>query len=193
MARTPDLQRREQLLDELEAIVLSEGFAHLRVGAMAQRLRCSRSTLYKLAHSRDDLVRVIFARFAERMFADMDARADALDDPAEQILCVAAVIAEWVAKGSDRFWADASSHDITRPVLDLGSARGYQAVQRYIDRGIEMGMFRPANTGFLGYLVWLNARAARDPEVLGMFGLDPSSAFLELGQFIINGVRKPCE
>ena len=46
-------RRQEQMLDEIGRIALAEGFAHLRVADLAERLHCSRATLYDLAPTKD--------------------------------------------------------------------------------------------------------------------------------------------
>ena len=54
MARTPTA-RQLDLLDRLTDLLLAEGFAHLTLDQMAGRLRCSKTTLYALADSKDQL------------------------------------------------------------------------------------------------------------------------------------------
>ena len=44
-------ERHLELLDGLETIVLTEGFRHLTIGGLAERLQCSRRTLYEIAES----------------------------------------------------------------------------------------------------------------------------------------------
>jgi AcrR family transcriptional regulator len=60
MSSQPDTRRREELLDQVQSLILVEGFAQLRVGALAAHLSCSRSTLYKLAPSKDELIALVF-------------------------------------------------------------------------------------------------------------------------------------
>ena len=48
--------RRAELLDELVTLFLAEGFGALTLDELARRLRCSKSTLYGLAASKEQLV-----------------------------------------------------------------------------------------------------------------------------------------
>ena len=50
--------RRAELFDQLVALLLSEGFAHLTLDEIAARLRCSKSTLYTLAGSKEQLDKI---------------------------------------------------------------------------------------------------------------------------------------
>ena len=191
MPQRRNMRRREQLLDEIEAIVLVEGFRHLGVGELASRLHCSRSTLYKLAPSKTELMRTVFARFVTRAFDDCEQAAERVTAPADKIVRYVLGLSDWTAKASLEFWRDVRDFDITRGVLDAGSARGTRTVQRYMDQGIERGTLRPANSAFLAHIVWLAARAARDPDVLERVGLSPGEAMAELGRFIVYGMALP--
>ena len=62
-----DSPRREEILDELEAIFLAEGFRGLTVGTLAARLRCSRSTLYALAATKEELYLRVSDRILRRI------------------------------------------------------------------------------------------------------------------------------
>ena len=63
-------RRRTELFDALIDLFLSEGFAHLTLDDIAARLRCSKSTLYTLAGSKEQLVRA-----AIRVFCSYTSRA----------------------------------------------------------------------------------------------------------------------
>ena len=54
--------RREELLDELMELLLTEGFAGFTLDDLAARLRCSKRTLYALAASKEQLVRATAVR-----------------------------------------------------------------------------------------------------------------------------------
>ena len=70
---------RRQLLDELIELFLAEGFLELGVGDLAARLRCSRTTIYQVADSKEQIVlaavRGFFRRAAERIEARGGGRA----------------------------------------------------------------------------------------------------------------------
>lgn len=55
--------RRLALFDALVALILDEGFAHLTLDDLAARLHCSKSTLYRLADSKEQLVRAATVHF----------------------------------------------------------------------------------------------------------------------------------
>jgi AcrR family transcriptional regulator len=69
--------RQIEILDELSGIVLVEGFCNLTVADLADRLRCSRRTLYTLAPTRDDLILGVVERLFERWTEHADAQAAA--------------------------------------------------------------------------------------------------------------------
>jgi AcrR family transcriptional regulator len=46
-------RRQAELLDQLEALFLAEGFARFTLEDLAVRLHCSKSTLYALAGSKE--------------------------------------------------------------------------------------------------------------------------------------------
>lgn len=192
MARRPDEKRTEQLLEDLTELMLSEGLGVFRVGELAARMKCSRSTLYKLAPSKDELMRRLFVRYVDEALDASEAAAQAHESAADKILAFADVLRVYQDRGSLAFWRDVRDFDLTRGVLDVGVARGYRKIQAYMDEGIASGEFRAdANTEFLSYLVWLCAGAARDPEVLERFGMSPGQAMDELGRFIVYGMERP--
>src|SRR3954452_18420953 len=67
-------RRQAELLDQLEALFLAEGFARFTLEDLALRLRCSKSNLYTLAGSKEQLalrvVRHFFRQATEAVEAE---------------------------------------------------------------------------------------------------------------------------
>ena len=69
--------RREELLDGLIAVMLAEGFAGLSLDDLAARLQCSKSTLYAVAASKEQLIAAAVREFFRRATERVEARAAA--------------------------------------------------------------------------------------------------------------------
>ncbi len=54
--------------------ITERGFSRVTIAELARELHCSAATLYKIAPSKDCLVLLAIARWADVTFADMDAR-----------------------------------------------------------------------------------------------------------------------
>ena len=65
---TAGLTRRQtELLDQLEALFLAEGFAGFTLDDLAGRLHCSKSTLYALAGSKEQLAMRVVRHFFRKL------------------------------------------------------------------------------------------------------------------------------
>jgi AcrR family transcriptional regulator len=183
-----NVRRSHELLGKIESLILAEGFSQLRIGALAAHLRCSRSTLYKLAPSKDELIALVFQRYLDGALAEAKAEAEPIADQAERITRFLDVIGRWQAKGSDTFWRDVRDHPEASEVLSEMRAQGYRTIQGYLDEGIAAGRFRPANTAFIGYIIWHDYRTARDSDIVRRFGLTSAEAVREVGRLILYGM-----
>lgn len=188
MAPKPDEQRLGELLDQLEEIMLAEGFAHLRIGALASRLRCSRSTLYRLAPSKDELFAVVFVRWARRLVEESRTEADKLDSPPDKIVRLGELIGAELSKPSPAFFRDASDNPVVAAAWEHSRATGHWVVRDYIEEGMERGVFRRANSAFHAYVVWAASRAARDPDLMQQFGMTSEEALAEIGRTLVYGL-----
>lgn len=55
--------RRDELVRELASLFLDEGFLEFGIGDLATRLQCSRSTLYTVASSKEQIVLAALRHF----------------------------------------------------------------------------------------------------------------------------------
>jgi len=185
----PNETRRQELLDRIEEIFLAEGFLHTRVGTLADRLHCSRSTLYKLAPSKTELYVLILDRWLNKATDQVLEATRDLDTPIQKIETAANLTAELQSQVSPEFWRDARSFGPTAERFSEGQARGIRRIRSYLDEGVESGFFHPANTAFVAYVIWLGVNAARDPDLTRRLGLDQEAATRELGALVLRGMR----
>jgi len=124
MPPRPDEARREQLLDQIQGIFLAEGFLQSRVGVLADRLHCSRSTLYKLAPSKEDLFVLIVDRYADAAVHEAMREAEAQCSPIEKVAVLLETVANWQRMGSAAFWTDAMEFEGTADRFSPRSVHG---------------------------------------------------------------------
>ncbi len=153
MPARPNLTRRTDLFDQVEAHVLRDGFESLRVGALASTLKCSRSTIYKLAPSKEELIALIFERYLR---AGTEAAQTASANAASAADALAAyidVIDEERARGSAQFWREVGENSTTYELLCQAHERGYRHILQVVERGVARGELRPVDPSIIAGLV----------------------------------------
>ena len=118
MATTRTTQRsarRDEVLDGLVALFLAEGFRSFSIEDWAGRLQCSKSTLYLVAASKEQLITAAVRAFFRRATDRVEARVAEESDPIGRIGTYLEAISTELAPASARFFADASSIVIARP------------------------------------------------------------------------------
>ena len=63
LGRGQRTRRQRDLLDGLQALFLAEGFRYLSLDVLAARLRCSKTTLYALAPSKEQLAVAVVTHY----------------------------------------------------------------------------------------------------------------------------------
>src|SRR3954464_12917551 len=99
-------RRGAQLLDELEQLFLAEGFARFTLEDLAVRLRCSKSTLYTLAESKEQLALRVVRHFFRQATEAVEAQTAAQTDPALRVTTYLGAIAQALAPAGPTFYRD---------------------------------------------------------------------------------------
>jgi AcrR family transcriptional regulator len=186
--RRPWSDRERGLLDELERIFFAEGFAHLSVADLTGRLRVSRSTVYRLAEGKEQLVEVV----VDRMFRHMGRRAgEALDgagDPAERVAAYLGAGTAAMRAGSLAFNRDLEASPRTRAIYDRHLAIGMGVLGGLIDEGVRSGQFRPVRAALVLQIADAAHIRLRDPAVLEALGMTHAQAIDGLIGILLNGI-----
>jgi len=181
-------KRQTQILDELENIVLSEGFAHLQVSDLTHRLHCSRATLYALAPSREALIGRVCDRIGHAWIAFAREQAASCPPGVERIARYAESIAHRQSVAAPQLWWDAQTLASTRAVLAERSAESSRDYIGYLEEAKRAGLIRCPNPTYIASVILAGARNTRDPEILEAAGITAEEAMKELALFLRSGV-----
>jgi len=173
---------------------VEEGFAHLTVGELAARLRCSRRTLYELAPTKDELVLVVLDRRLRHTARLARDHVVELDDPADKI--DAFLIRSGLRPTTLRFAEDVAVSPATKRLFSDHYRFAMATLQEILHEGMERGRVRPVNSLVVAEIIDAALERLQDPDVLRATGLsffemaDELSALVRFG-LIIDPDRPP--
>ena len=98
--------RRAQILDGLVALFLETGFREFSLEDLAERLQCSKSTLYAVAPSKEQLIATVVRAFFRGATERVEARLALETDPVGRIRAYLEAISAELAPASTAFFAD---------------------------------------------------------------------------------------
>jgi AcrR family transcriptional regulator len=181
--------RLEELLDELVLIFLAEGFRQFTVAELAERLRCSKSTLYALGQSKEQLTVNVVRRFFRTATDAVEAATAQHEAPDERIVAYLHAVADALRPASAAFMADLAMHPATQAVYERNTALAARRVGEMIARGIETGAFRDVHGAFVADTVAATMTRIQTGAVLAATGLHDAEAYDELATLVLSGVR----
>jgi AcrR family transcriptional regulator len=175
--------RTADLRDAIVDIVLAEGFIGMQMSDLAARLSCSKSTLYAIAPSKEQLIVAIVRTFFRRATEHVERAVDPDAPAVERIDAYLNAVAVELAPASPAFFADlerfAPAGDIYRQNTEIAAARVEELVLEAAP-GID--------PKFLGAVARLMMESIHRGDVSRATGLDDSAAYRALAELILAGL-----
>ena len=180
--------RRTELFDVLVHLFLADGFAHLTLDDIAACLKCSKSTLYTLADSKEQLVRAATVHFFRRATEMVEARVAKVVGPRDRITTYLSAVGEALSVASDRFMTDLDAFAPAREVYEKNTSIAARRVQELITEGVNVGEFRKVHAVFAADLAANMMVRIQRGEVRSGTGLDDARAYRELAAILTRGI-----
>ena len=146
--------RQTKLLDELQDVVFAEGFAHLRVADIRERIDCAWATLYKIARSRDELILLVVDRWHRRLIRESIEQSAHHRDAVGLLGIWLDLYGTAIAGVSPRFVRDANESVAVGQLVERYNRYFIHTVSRTIEIGIEQGSIRKVDPIVAAH-VWL--------------------------------------
>lgn len=185
-------QRRSDLIARLIDLFLTNGFADASVEDLAHALGCSKSTLYSIAGSKEQMivttVRHFFGNAAARIETRL--RRDAVAD-LERIRTYLMAIAEELAPASPAFFADLDAIEATREIYQDNTQIAARRLQEIVLDAVPA--VAREHAVFVGAVAAQVMEGIHRGEIETATGLDDSAAYRALADLIVAGLANPGE
>ncbi|WP_007024013.1 TetR/AcrR family transcriptional regulator [Saccharomonospora iraqiensis] len=188
-SRSPT-RRQLAVLDELEELFLTDGFVSFTLDDLAARLRCSKTTLYALAPSKEQLAVKVVARFFKGAAERIEQRIAGITDARETVRTYLAGVAAELDRASPVFMADVAAFEPARAVYELNSEAAASRIRRFIADGVRQGVFREVHAGLIAELAAVLIESIQTGAVRTRTGVSDAEAFTALGELLLDGVTQ---
>ncbi len=188
MNRKPRTARQVDLLNRLVDLMASEGFSKFTLDDLADRMRCSKTTLYQLASSKQELVVEVVKQYFRVAVEAVESRVAEVSDPPARVVAYLAAVGEYLQPLSRAFMEDMSRFEPAAAVYRQNTAAAADRIRTLIAEGIDSGAFRKVHAAFMGEMVAATMFEIQRGEVFERLDLTDSEAYAELASLVINAL-----
>ncbi len=181
-------ERHIQVLDQLEDIFQTRGFARFTIAELAAGVGCSRRTLYELASSKDQLVQVVLDRLLHKKGRAALAAVDPNDVAVDQLRSY--------LRGSTEIHLQASVFDDLaedapgRLLVDSHYRFVMTVVERIVNDGIRKGQISDAvNAPLVAAVLATSTQYVSRPEILEAVAVDEHDAIDQVVDLLVPALR----
>lgn len=183
-----DEERRAELLPQVQDLILAEGFASLRMDDISAKLRCSKSTLYALWGSKEQLMVMVARTFFLAVAEHAAELLRGITDPAERVRTYLAVVGDELRKMSKACYGDMISYEPTRDVCVAAVQASADQLRRYVHEGVATGAFRAADAAFVAQAVTLLFDGMQNGDLSRRVNLTKRESQAELIEFVVTSL-----
>ncbi|MEL4358215.1 MULTISPECIES: TetR/AcrR family transcriptional regulator [unclassified Luteococcus] len=177
--------RQRELFDALLTTFLQEGFAHFTMDQAAARFHCSKSTMYALGRTADDVLRRVLVSFFREVARRTDLALTSQRSAARALQAYFEAMGAALEPASATFMRDVATHPATRGIYDTNTHHATQKIRQLIERGVADREFRDVPLDFIAQLIELAMEQIQQGRLQGAH---PARAYTELGQVILFGL-----
>jgi AcrR family transcriptional regulator len=180
--------RQAEVFGELTRLYLRRGFSSFTLEQAASELRCSKSTIYALAGSREQLVRAVVVSFFRDAAELVEHRLSAVADPVMRVSAYLDAVADALRPASAEFMDDVAAFPPAREIYQRNTAIATQRVHDLIVEGINAGVFRNVPSTFIAEVISTVMVRIQQRDFSRNTGLTDSEAYAELAGLFVNGI-----
>lgn len=193
MPRTPRAQaapskallRREALIDRLTDLILAQGFANASIDELARAMRCSKTTLYSIADTKERIILAAVRRFFARAAAEIDRHLESTAaDPFERIREYLLAISRALTPASPEFFSSLDAWESTRTIYEENTRTAASRVRQLVDAAVP----DREDAAFIGAVAGQTMESIHRGDIEAGTGLDDAAAYRYLADLIVRGL-----
>lgn len=183
-------RRQSELLDRLLTLFLQQGFSRFTLDDLAAELRCSKTTLYALAPSKEQLAVEVVKHYFKNATAQVEAAVARQARHDRRIAGYLNAVADALRPASRVFLDDVATFAPARSVYERNTRIAAERVRALIEEGIAGQTFRAVDIGFAAEMVAVTMQAIQRGDIARRTGLTDAEAYRELASFVLHSLRR---
>jgi AcrR family transcriptional regulator len=185
-----ELSRRQtEVLDTIQAVFLREGLRPVRIGQLAEEAHCSRSTLYELAPTKEELFLLVLDRLIRGVRQQgMDA-IERNADPVERLRAGLSAGALGLSPLGPTFMEAVREYPPAMLLFESHSADVRTNLERLTQDAVDAGRFRQVDVRVVAEALLAIIDRLASPEFVRRTGIEPSRAIGEAFNLLIDGIQ----
>lgn len=177
--------RQQDLLGRLVTLMTSEGFSGFTLDDLAERLRCSKTSLYALAPSRHGLVVEVVKQYFRDAVPIVEQRVLDARTPQEQVVAYLTAVGDYLHPLSRAFTDDLSRNESAAALYRRNTEAAADRIRQMIADGIDAGVFRQVHAPFVGEMVAATMFEIQRGQMFERLELSDAEAYAELASLVI--------
>lgn len=188
---SPPLSTRQQaVFTQLVDLYLKRGFAGFTIEDAAVELRCSKSTIYALAGSREQLIRRVVVWFFRNAAERVEDQIAGKTDPLERLIGYLTAVAAALKPASPAFMDDVAAFAPAQEIYERNTTIATERVHDLIHEGIRAEAFRDVPAEFVAEVTSSVMVRIQRREFSRRIGMSDAEAYANLANLLVNGLMR---
>jgi len=183
-------RRQDEILNLLEAIFREQGFRKLTIGGLADQLSCSRSTLYAIAPTKEELFLLVADRLLRKTGDAGEERAAQADNPADALQGYLEGTVSRFSTVKTPFIADALSYGPARTLYETHQRGFVLRLRIFVEEAQATGQFTGVDSLIAAEALDAAMTRVRDPNFLRRHRKTASEAFEQVCALFRRGLDR---
>ncbi|MGH3518729.1 MAG: TetR/AcrR family transcriptional regulator [Haloechinothrix sp.] len=183
--------RQQALLGGLEELFLAKGFIEFTLDDLAAQMNCSKSTLYALAASKEQLAAKVVREFFKGAAVRIEQRIAGIVDARGLIAAYLAGVSEQLNRASAAFMRDIMDFAPARAEYELNSRVAAMRIRSFIAQGVADGVFRVVHASLIAEMVGLLIEGIQTGAISERSGVSDAEAYSALAELLLDGLAAP--
>lgn len=173
----------------VERIVLRDGIRGIRMGDLATEAGCSRSTLYEIAPSKEDLLLLVLDRMMRHLSVRGAEAIATADTNVERITAMLTRAALDFAELGPHFLEAIRSHPPARLLFDRWVVVCRDVLEQLIDDAVADREIRPVPGPVVAEMMFVAVLRFADPDFTRTSKVTSADAMAQMVDVVLNGLR----
>ena len=186
--KAPLTPRQRELFNSLLRDFLEEGFESFTIDNASRRYHCSKSTIYGLGATRDEILSRILVSYFKEVTRRTTPDLTSIKSYKEAFIDYFANIKESLSAASPKFMQDLARDPVAHDIYAINTQAATRIIHNLLELGVESGEFSIDSIELTSRIIQQSMESIQQGTYSDI--LKPQETYPHLGRLILNGISK---